>query len=252
MSARIKGINRRRQAILDAARRLMREPEGPAFSMRNLAEAAGVSIATPYNLFGSKQAILLAVLDEDLADFETRLAALNADAIEVLFEANAITSSLLRREPEFYRNALCAIIRDGPRFRFMVNGPRYVVWKRLLSQATQAGLLRDDIDPDAFAIASSQLMAANVMEWSQGGLTLDEMEARSEYGLALTLLAVATDRSRPVLTERMCSAEHKLQRQWQAMLRQRLHRGDLDDYTRQVLADQLQHLESKKTTEGAQ
>jgi AcrR family transcriptional regulator len=215
--------------------------------MRSLAREAGVSIATPYNLFGSKQSILLAVLDADLADFQRELAGLRADetgpdGIAVLFEVSSLLSNVLAREPDFYRNVLCALSRGGPELRQMVGGPRYLVWKRLLYQATEAGLLDPDVDPDAFAIASSQLSVANVLEWAQGALTLEEMDARNEYGLALALLAIATDRSRSYLQQRMRGAEGKLQQQWRQLLIQRLREGSLDDETRELLADQLKHL----------
>lgn len=54
---------RRRQfaqdAILDAAEALLERDMGGEFSMRALAEEAGVSFATPFNYFGSKRAIVL-------------------------------------------------------------------------------------------------------------------------------------------------------------------------------------------------
>ncbi len=236
------GKHQRRERILDAARMLMRSTGESGFSMRALAELAGVSIATPYNLFGSKQNILLALLDADLADYQRELGNLRADAIDVLFEAISLLSTVLGREPEFYRNAMGSVIRDGPEFRLMVNGPRYLVWKGLLRQATQAGLLEDHVDPDAFAIASSQVVVANVAEWAQGALSLEEMDARNEYGLALVLLAIATQRSRRHLRQRMQDAERKLQRHWRNMLVERLRNDDLDDDTRALLADQLTHL----------
>jgi AcrR family transcriptional regulator len=225
----------------------MRETGGLSFSMRALADQAGVSIATPYNLFGSKQSILLAVLDADLAGFQRELTALRADetgpdGIGVLFEVNSLLSNVLAREPDFYRNVLCALNRGGPELRQMVGGPRYLVWKGLLRQATEAGLLTPDVDPDAFAIASSQLSVANVLEWAQGALTLEEMDARNEYGLALALLAIATRRSRAYLQQRMRGAEARLQQHWRAALMERLRDGELDDETRELLADQLKHL----------
>ena len=242
--------NPRRANILAAARALMRDSGDLKFSMRMLAERAGVSIATPYNLFGSKQSILLAVLDADLTEYQQALSELRADEIEVLFEGVSLISATLAREPDFYRNVLGTVIRDGPEFRFMVNGPRYLVWKRLLRQATQAGLLASHVDPDAFAIASSQLIAANVMEWAQGALTIQEMEARNEYGLALTLLAIATERSRPVLEERLRRAEGTLQQHWRNMLMARLRRDELDQETRELLADQLKHLMNERLEEN--
>ncbi len=251
MSALQPNRNPRRDEIIDAARRLMRDAGDAGFSMRNLATEAGVSIATPYNLFGSKQAILLAVLDADLSDYQRELAAMQADAIEVLFDASALLSTVLRREPDFYRNALAAVARDGPEFGVMVNAPRYLVWKRLLQQATAAGLLSDAVNPDAFAIASSQLMMASLLEWAGGTLTLEELDARNEYGLALTLSAIATDRSRDYLAERMRRAENRLQRLWRAALMNRLERGELDDETRALLAGQLKLLQKQAATEQA-
>jgi AcrR family transcriptional regulator len=242
MSAASPGQQQRREQILDAARALMRDKGDSGFSMRSLAERAGVSIATPYNLFGSKQGILLAVLDADLADYQRELAAMRADEIGVLFQAIALLTTALGREPDFYRNAMSAVLRDGPELRLMVNVPRYLAWKRMLRQATEAGLLAADVDPDAFAITSSQSIGANVLEWAHGRLTLEEMDARNQYALALALLAIATERSRGDLQQRMRLAEGRLQQHWRRVLLERLRRGDLDQETRELLADQLERL----------
>lgn len=241
-SARELGKAQRRDDIVEAARRLMREAGDPGFSMRTLAERAGVSIATPYNLFGSKQAILLAVLSDDLLEYERALGDLNADAIDVLFQSQRLVTALLRREPDFYRNMIAAVSRDGPEFRHMVSGPRYILWKRLLGQATAAGLLNPDVDPDAFAIASSQCMLANILEWAQGSLSLEEMEARNQYSLALTLLAIATDASRTQLEAHFRDAERTLQNLWRTVLTRRLRDGTLDEESREILADQIKQL----------
>jgi AcrR family transcriptional regulator len=213
-----------------------------SFSMRTLAEQAGVSIATPYNLFGSKREILLAVLDADLSDFQQALAALEADEIEVLFEALRLMSSFLADEPTFYRNVFVAVARDAPELRFLVSGPRYLAWKRLLRQATAAGLLADNVDLDAMAVVSSQLIAATLLEWAQGGLTLEEMDARNQYGVALMLLAICTERSRTHLERHRVHAEQALQRQWRGRLMAQLQNGELDATTRELLADQLKHI----------
>jgi len=68
------------------------------------------------------------------------------------------------------------------------------------------------------------------------------MEARSHCGLALALLAIATDRGRPALRARMREAEQRLQTLWRTSLAERLRRSDLDAETRELLADQLKHL----------
>jgi AcrR family transcriptional regulator len=250
MSTRDSAKSQRRGDIVAAARKLMRDSGDPGFSMRSLAENAGVSIATPYNLFGSKQAILLAVLDADLAEYERALAELSADGVDVLFKAIAQMHALLARDPDFYRSMLVAVFRDGgPEFRHMVSGPRYLLWKKLLKQATAAGVLRNDADPDAFAIAVSQLLFSNILDWAHGVLSVEELEARSRYGLALALLALATPPNRAQLERELRAAEADLQRLWRGALARRLRQGPLDEESRALFADQLRHLPQARNQE---
>ncbi len=56
----------RRHRILDTAERLIRETGGTDFSMRKLVAEAHVSFATPFNLFGSKEGLLYALLARSL------------------------------------------------------------------------------------------------------------------------------------------------------------------------------------------
>ena len=59
---REQGKERRRRRILDAAAQLV-EAEGlDGLTMRRLSDAAGVSYATVYNLVGSKEDVLVALL----------------------------------------------------------------------------------------------------------------------------------------------------------------------------------------------
>jgi AcrR family transcriptional regulator len=62
-----------RESILDAAERLLGQGSA-AFSMRELAEEAGVSFATPFNQFGSKTAIMLALSARRIAAMRNELA----------------------------------------------------------------------------------------------------------------------------------------------------------------------------------
>jgi AcrR family transcriptional regulator len=244
--------SRRRADIVAAARTLMRRAGPAGFSMRVLAEEAGVSIATPYNLFGSKQAVLLEVLASDLKQYEAALAGMRADEIEVLFRTVEMMAELFAQEPALYRSVIAAVSRDGgPELRFMVSGPRYLLWKRLLREATDAGLLRPDVDPDAFAITVTRHMLANVLDWAQGNLSLAEMTGRIRYGLALSLQAIATDSSREQIRSRLRDAERSLQRFWRTALATRLQEGPLDPETRAVSADQLLHVEHSNLEESA-
>ncbi len=245
MGSREQNKSQRKDDILDAARRLMRQPGGSAFSMRSLAEQAGVSIATPYNLFGSKQAILVALLDEDFSEYQSSLAGLEGEGLDALFEAVALMLGQFTREPDFYRNVFAAVSSEaGPELRFVLSGPRYVLWKQLIREATLCGSLDAQIDPDAFTITMSQLILANVQEWARGFLELEEMDARIRYGLALVLSAIATEAGRAPLTAKLRAAEKDLQTRWRSVLSERLREGKLSEAARAVLADQLAHVGS--------
>ena len=247
MTSREQAKSKRKAAILASARLLMRQANGASFSMRGLAEAAGVSSATPYNLFGSKLAILAALLDADLEEFQSALHELKTDGIDLMFEAVALMRQFLAREPDFYHGVMGEMCQDGgTQLRQVVSGPRYALWKNMLGEATRAGLLVDDLDADAFALTLSQLMAGNLQEWAMGKLSLEEMDARIRYGLALLLSAIATDASRPSLQRRWRDAERDLQVLWQDALQERLQQGTHDEASRQLLADQLRYMELKQ------
>ncbi|WP_038960130.1 TetR/AcrR family transcriptional regulator [Bradyrhizobium japonicum] len=62
-----------RDRVLDAAERLLAVGSA-AFSMRELAEEAGVSFATPFNQFGSKAAIMLALSARLIASMQQKFA----------------------------------------------------------------------------------------------------------------------------------------------------------------------------------
>jgi hypothetical protein len=146
-------------------------------------------------------------------------------------------------EPEFYRNVFAAVSSEaGPELRFILSGPRYVLWKQLIREATRAGALDAGIDPDAFTITLSQLILANVQEWARGFLEFEEMDARIRYGLALVLSAVATADAKTMLKTKLCAAEQDLQTLWRATLKKRMREGTLNEAARTVLADQLAHI----------
>lgn len=248
MATREELQTQKRDIILTTARALISESSQAGFSMRTLAERAQVSIATPYNLFGSKQSILVALLNEHLESYQEALTTLHADSIEVLFEAIHLMMSMLRAESEFYRNALAEVIRDGGQeTRQTLGGPRFMLWRRLVGEATHAGMLTDTLDPDPFTLALQQLMFAPVQDWAMGFINSDQLDARMRYGLALSLLAIATNKSRGTINQHLHKAEADLKTIWQADLIEHLREGTLDETSREILADQIAELEPTTT-----
>ena len=103
---------------------------------------------------------------------------------------------------------------------------------------------RDDVDADAFTITLRQIIGSNIQEWALGNLSLEEMDARSRYGMALLLTGITTDVSRKSVETQRRQAEADLQRLWRTNLRSQIEEGQLDAETQEVFADQLAHVDA--------
>lgn len=69
LGKRQQGIEDRRRRLVRAASELIAERDDGSFSMPELAKRAGLSLATPYNLFGSKAAVLAQVFERLVSTF---------------------------------------------------------------------------------------------------------------------------------------------------------------------------------------
>ena len=240
MTSREEGKNIRRKRIVKAARLLMQDSGEPGFSMRALALQADVSIATPYNLFGSKEQILFSVLEDDLEQYSAVLTDQNSDEIQVFFDAVSLTTSLYASESTFYRAILNTVYLEGSdKFLASYRGPRHVMWKNLVKAAIQKGFLVSETDPDAFAINIRHGFLAAILQWAKGDLSITELEARAHYNVALSLSAMATPLVRERLFKKITDAQNELQQIWQAGIKQALATGPLDAVVAELAADQL-------------
>jgi AcrR family transcriptional regulator len=181
--------------------------------MRAIAARASVSLATPYNLYGSKRAIAVAVLD-DVRDFHTRFAKVQvSDAIERLFKAITITLDYHRQDPKFYQTLWRAILDtngDAELHELLSLPQSALFWRGLLEEALQQGTLRDDIDLDLLRQDLGFTFAAAMLTWVLGGVSVEALEPTICHGYALTLCAAARDAHRPVLWKRAMDCQKKL------------------------------------------
>ena len=162
------------KAILDAAVELFSECGYDGVSMRQIAEAAGVSKSNIYHHFASKDALYLGILHgsaqhlseivEDLAegdgDFQRRLRVFAEAHMEHLF-ANEMTLRLVLRE---------AFSGDEEKSRVVVDQVVGGIFKRMVAifQAGQnAGIIRADLDP---GLCATLLMGANLFFFQAQGM----------------------------------------------------------------------------------
>ena len=205
----------RREKIMRAARDLIRETGDTNLPMRELARRASVSVTTAYNLFGSKRAVMLAVL-EDERDFVQKYQRLKvASAIDRIFEAHALAYGYFVQDPDFYRPLWRALLEAGNKDETgLASAERraqtQAAWWALLRSAQQDGLLKPDMPVEITERTLSHLAAGTLLSWATGVLDTDELMASVGLGYALVLSASATPEGRKALDARIAAYRQML------------------------------------------
>jgi AcrR family transcriptional regulator len=204
----------RRERIVKAARELIRETGDTGLSMRALARRAGVSLTTPYNLFGSKRAIVLGAVQDNKAFAEGLEAFKNAGVLERIFGALSVASRTYVADQRFYMALFKTLfdISGGAEYRHFFGPGRHAFWRALVSEAIEEGLLDPDVDLDLFTQALEQSILSTLMQWVLGDIEAQHLEPGMHYGFALVLGGAATDRSRVNLTARRQAREAELKK----------------------------------------
>lgn len=213
LSRREAGKAERRAQIMRAAREMIRETGNAGLSMRGLAARAGVSLATPYNLFGSKRAIVVAVL-QDVRVFHQRFAQVEGlDAIDRIFSAVDISIDMYLGDPVFYKTLWAALFDASDAVRgVLLNPKRDAFWRRLIDDAVEAGALDNDIDPD-FLQHHLELSLRSVMfDWVVGHTAPERLGPTARLGHALILLGAASPDWRAPLKARLSESQSALSR----------------------------------------
>lgn len=187
-SRREAGKNERRRRIIHAARDLIRETGNAGLSMRALAGRAGVSLATPYNLFGSKRAIVLAVLD-DVREFQDRFKNLRSeDPLERLFSAVDMSIEFYVADPPFYRTLWAAVFDASDTVRpEILNSQRNDFWRRLVADAAAAGVVEAGVNVELLFRVLDRSFESAMLEWVMGELDADMLAPTIRYSYALIL-----------------------------------------------------------------
>jgi AcrR family transcriptional regulator len=189
----------RRHNILVAAETLIRRTGGTDFTMVELAEQAELSPATPYNLFGSKTAILYTLLNRALSILMN-----DGDAIEV-------SKNPVERAVMTMANAASVFIADPnlfrPLYKFQISvkdeefRPAYMdraleFWRSALDGLVEAGYLSDDnggnrLNRDEMARALIAHSIGVIDLWVKEELDDTEFHAQMTHDAALLLFSTA-------------------------------------------------------------
>jgi len=190
----------RRDRILDAAAAILAVEGSDGLSMRNLAEAAGVSVNTIYNLIGPRDAVIAALVERVIGLIEPAVEHAGGDDPVARCVAVIDRSASLVVDNEVLTRPLAHEIfgHGGP------GSARSRQWGtstlgRAITDAVDAGVLTEPVSPAAVAETVYAVWANSALSWAQGSIDGEGFRVASLHGLHLALLALATDASRPRL-----------------------------------------------------
>jgi AcrR family transcriptional regulator len=218
--AAVVGLGRREEAkaerrlrIIGAARDLIRETGDTNLSMRTIAKRAKVSLATPYNLFGSKRAVVLAVL-EDERDFAKRFASLHpVNSLDHIFQALTMRVGYYTGDPDFYRTLWKALLDTSGKEGGGLATPQrraqsHAMWRTLIENAQRDGYLDYAIAADGVERSLAHTFNGIMLSWVMDAIETEHVLPVSGYGYALTLQGAATKAGRERLSKKI-AAYHK-------------------------------------------
>ena len=205
MSVREAQKNTRRRAILDAARSLILEGKERDFSMLTLAEKAGVSLVTPYNLFGSKSSILLEIVREDIYERITHVEALARDSLaEWVAALSATLAEVYYKNRHFYRRMIVTLVAqqnaDTQRASLEFS---YRTFENALRHLRQRGILPETVPVEVLARQFTHSVSGSLQQRLMQRGTEDLLRRELELGLLFLLAGVCADADRGILRDRI-------------------------------------------------
>lgn len=209
-----KNKDRRRRQILTAARRLILAGGLDALTMRDLAAAAEVSVRTLYNLLGTQEHIVAALIDEAMTAMEAAVAATPAEApLDRLAAIMTASAAVLIRDAGVHRPAYIALWRSpaidaAARFR----GRSVLVLTDGVARAQRAGLIDDAVA--ASTLGEQVFFTANrvLLDWAEGRQDDAAFQAHLMLALWLPLLGLAAPAAAARMRLDIAAAETALRR----------------------------------------
>lgn len=193
LTLRQKQTNARRHKMLDAAETLIRQTGGTDFSMRVLADAAEVSPATPYNVFGSKEGLLFALLQRNLEVFLERESHISTqDPFEQALEAAESAVGLLVGDPRLMRPLYQVMLglSDPIHHPEFIQGA-FVFYRRALAGMRAEGIIPTEDDVEIMALSLMAHMIGLLTLWVQEDIADGYFQAQVVLGFVQLLWPLA-------------------------------------------------------------
>ena len=189
---------RRRQAILEAALELLRSNEIQAVTIEQIAARAEVSPPTIYNLVGTREQLLVALVDrisEELVGWFSPADGEVQDPIGSMRRAVDESVAAFLADSAAYRQvvrALGELAVSGSKLTFDPSQLHVSAMRR----AQELGILRADLDPVALGRQSFLGYVAALSSWAAGGLSDRGFGIAAHHAIATVLAAASSEEYR--------------------------------------------------------
>lgn len=205
---------RRREAILDAALVLLRDHETRDLTTEQIASEAGVSHATVFNLVGTREQLLRALLDRVLLDVVESLERLGADHDDPIKAARLIVErsvTAFGAEPVAYRRIVRAVGVADPMIGSASFDPA-LLQVAAMRDAQRMGIVDRGFDPDGLGRQIFVSYFGALMQWASGRFDERALLIAVQHGLVSVLAATATDDYRAAFVKELRTLTKRLAR----------------------------------------
>jgi AcrR family transcriptional regulator len=196
----------RQERILAAARGLIAEKGYDGLTMRDLARASGVSDKTLYNLFTSKDRLVLSAVADLLDAIGQRVAGCDpAAGLATLLQYSDCMMQQVLDTPAYAQAMATSLFQADARSPLvgvlLSSNERFL--RRELRHALQRKELVADVDPPVLARLLGAHMWGVLLMWNKGLLDVHELPAASIRSLCFTLNGVANDKGEAIINRRL-------------------------------------------------
>ena len=211
-SPRARGKDQRRSRLIRAARDLITEREDGNFSMQELATRAGLSLATPYNLLGSKASILQEVYRAETEGFRRANKAVESKPPAERIMATADHAvDVFSRSPKFYRNLSRSLSTLGSdELRQLINPLTDVMLQPLVEELTAEGAIEIAISPAVITSQLQHIFESIYARWAALDWSEAHFRKQLRTGFALIFLGLFKGKNRDALIAELIALEMQL------------------------------------------
>jgi len=192
-------MEKRRERILEQARKMLAEGGFDALNLRYLAETSGITVPTIYNLIGNKAEVLKALVMDSFADFEASLESrLPCDTQQLPALMMSTFAEIIARDESYYRATALASERlenasDEHGDYGYKRGPLRKYAGALCHAAREEGLLRGEIDSELLVEQMVGNHQVAFRDWAHHVISLEDLRKQSLAGFYIALAADAVD-----------------------------------------------------------